>query len=123
MTARIRRDRLDLAGRILGPALTDPPRTGDAAHEADEEDEANDPTEAHEGEDTPSGATTPTDWATLHLAYPVLDAVRQLRQFGDSLEVLDPPEARQALARAAAAIADVYATDAAAPDPTVSPGA
>ncbi|MGY4958515.1 helix-turn-helix transcriptional regulator [Streptomyces nigrescens] len=85
VTARIRRERLDLAVRILGGALTGPPRTGDG-------DEGG-------------------DWATLDLAYPVLPAVRQLLQFGDTLEVLAPPEARRVMAEAAAALTAVYAGD------------
>ncbi|AZS73607.1 DNA-binding transcriptional regulator [Streptomyces lydicus] len=93
VTARIRRERLDLAVRILGGALTGPPRTGDG-------DAAGD------GEGTGDG-----DWATLELAYPVLPAVRQLLQFGDSLEVLAPPEARRVMAEAAAAVTAVYAGD------------
>ncbi len=85
VTARIRRERLDLAVRILGGALTGPPRTGDG-------DEGG-------------------NWATLDLAYPVLPAVRQLLQFGDTLEVLAPPEARRVMAEAAAALTAVYAGD------------
>ncbi|MEU9114487.1 WYL domain-containing protein [Streptomyces sp. NPDC048483] len=83
VTARIRRDRLDLAVRILGPALTGPPRV-------------------EEGDD---------GWAVIELAYPVVEAVRQLLQFSDTLEVLDPPEARQVMARAAAGIGDIYGGD------------
>ncbi|MFG2135417.1 helix-turn-helix transcriptional regulator [Streptomyces sp. NPDC048650] len=93
VTARIRRDRLDLAERILGPALTGPPRTG----------AADDP------------------WAVIELAYPVVEAVRQLLQFGDTLEVLDPPAARRVLARAAADIGAVYAGDPAARPPDDRP--
>ncbi|MFJ9415656.1 helix-turn-helix transcriptional regulator [Streptomyces sp. NPDC101227] len=80
VTARIRPERLDLAVRILGPALTGPPRTGDP-------------------ED---------DWAVIELAYPVVEAVRQLLQFGDTLEVLHPPQARRVMARAAAALGEMY---------------
>lgn len=92
VTARIRRERLDLAVRILGRALTGPPRTGDLG----------------DGKRTADGDDC---WATIELAYPVLSAVRQLLQFGDSLEVLDPPEARRVLADAAAALTAVYAAD------------
>ncbi|MFH8678203.1 helix-turn-helix transcriptional regulator [Streptomyces lydicus] len=89
VTARIRRERLDMAVRILGGALTGPPRTGD-----------------------PDGdATGDGDWAVLDLTFPVARAVRQLLQFGDSLEVLGPPEARRVMADAAAAVTAVYATD------------
>ncbi|WP_327688556.1 transcriptional regulator [Streptomyces tubercidicus] len=108
VTARIRRERLDLAVRILGGALTGPPRTGD-------DDGAGDGDGSGGGVRDGSGGG---DWATLDLAYPVLPAVRQLLQFGDSLEVLAPPEARRVMAEAAAAVTAVYAADAAdAPSP------
>lgn len=93
MTARIRRDRLDLAVRILGGALTGPPRTGDGA-------------------ESPDVGSPGDGWAVIELAYPVLGAVRQLLQFGDSLEVLDPPAARRVMAEAAAALTAVYAANA-----------
>ncbi|WP_030981083.1 helix-turn-helix transcriptional regulator [Streptomyces sp. NRRL S-1813] len=117
VTARIRRDRLDLAVRILGGALTGPPRTGDGEDAGDGEDPRHE-AGAGGGEDAGNeagpgaGKGTGNDWATLNLAYPVLPAVRQLLQFGDSLEVLDPPEARQMMAEAAAALTAVYAADA-----------
>ncbi|MGW2024921.1 helix-turn-helix transcriptional regulator [Streptomyces decoyicus] len=121
VTARIRRERLDLAVRILGGALTGPPRTGDGEGTGDEAGAAGGEgtTEkgAGAGEDAGNKAgpaddeDTGTGWATIQLAYPVLGAVRQLLQFGDSLEVLDPPEARQVMAEAAAALTTVYAPD------------
>ncbi|KUL37154.1 DNA-binding transcriptional regulator [Streptomyces sp. NRRL F-4489] len=98
VTARIRRDRLDLAVRILGPALLAPPRPEDQEGAQDDEPA---------GGDAPPGA-----WAVLEIGYPVLSAVRQLLQFGDSLEVLDPPEARRVLAGSAAALTTLYAADA-----------
>ncbi|MGW8556955.1 helix-turn-helix transcriptional regulator [Streptomyces tubercidicus] len=91
VTARIRRERLDMAVRILGGALAGPPRTDD-------------------GDEAGAG-----EWATLDLAFPVLPAVRQLLQFGDSLEVLTPPEARRVMAEAAAALTTLYAADAPSP--------
>ncbi|MFI1156103.1 helix-turn-helix transcriptional regulator [Streptomyces sioyaensis] len=97
VTARIRRERLALAVRILGGALTGPPRTGDGDGAGD-------------GEGSGDGAGD-DGWATLDLAYPVLPAVRQLLQFGDSLEVLAPPEARRVMAEAAAALTAVYAVE------------
>ncbi|WP_406219542.1 helix-turn-helix transcriptional regulator [Streptomyces decoyicus] len=140
VTARIRRDRLDLAVRILGGALTGPPRTGDVEDAGDGEDprhgagtgdgeDAGNEAGTGDGEDprhkagtgggedprhkavAGNGKGTGNDWATLDLAYPVLPAVRQLLQFGDSLEVLDPPEARRVMAEAAASLTAVYAAD------------
>ncbi|MFI1205707.1 WYL domain-containing protein [Streptomyces sp. BHT-5-2] len=105
VTARIRRERLDMAVRILGTALTAPPRTeGGGERRADGTAAAGGPCDGP-GEDPGDG------WALLELGYPVLSAVRQLLQFGDSLEVLDPPEARRVLAGAAAALTDLYAAD------------
>ncbi|MGX7757555.1 helix-turn-helix transcriptional regulator [Streptomyces angustmyceticus] len=103
VVARIRRDRVDLAVRILGPALTGPPRTGDGG------DSGNGG--ATDGTGTGAEAGTGSDWAVIELAYPVIGAVRQLLQFGDSLEVLDPPEARRVMAEGAAALTAVYADD------------
>ncbi|MEU4330041.1 hypothetical protein [Nonomuraea dietziae] len=40
--------------------------------------------------------------------YPVLEAVRHLLQFGASVEVTGPPEARAELLRASAEIAEMY---------------
>ncbi|MGW7579445.1 hypothetical protein [Streptomyces sp. NPDC054765] len=116
MTARIRRDRLDLAVRILGGALTGPPRTGDGEHgdaghgehaEAGNRGDADAEAGNGQGPEADSG----NGWAVIELAYPVLGAVRQLLQFGDSLEVLGPPEARRVMAEAAAAVTAVYAAD------------
>ncbi|MET7796883.1 helix-turn-helix transcriptional regulator [Streptomyces decoyicus] len=111
VTARIRRDRLDLAVRILGGALTGPPRTGDGEDTGDGAGAGNGEAAGSEA-GTGNGEDAGTGWATIELAYPVLGAVRQLLQFGDSLEVLDPPEARRVMAEAAAALTAVYAADA-----------
>ncbi|MCK7627547.1 WYL domain-containing protein [Streptomyces sp. RS10V-4] len=93
VTARIRRERLDLAVRILGAALLAPPRPETGPDGGD-------------GGDGPDGG-----WVVLEIGYPVLSAVRQLLQFGDTLEVLDPPEARRVLADSAAALTALYAAD------------
>ncbi|MGW8974670.1 helix-turn-helix transcriptional regulator [Streptomyces platensis] len=109
VTARIRRERLDLAVRILGGALTGPPRTGDGDEAGDGDgpgDGARDGSGDRAGDGSGDGG-----WATLDLAFPVLPAVRQLLQFGDSLEVLAPPAARRVMAEAAAALTAVYAAD------------
>ncbi|MDJ1136168.1 helix-turn-helix transcriptional regulator [Streptomyces iconiensis] len=79
ITARVRRDRLDMFVRIVGPLLT---RAPDLV-ESDE-------------------------WVTVHLAFPVLAAVTQLLQFGTAVEVTDPPEAREELARRAASLVRLY---------------
>ena len=48
------------------------------------------------------------EWTEVQLAYPVLRAVRQLLPHADSVEVLDPPEARAELAAAARAVTELY---------------
>jgi predicted DNA-binding transcriptional regulator YafY len=77
VTARVRRDRLELFRRINAPWLT--------------------------AEDDRDG-----DWVTVRLAYDVLGEARQLLQFGAYVEVLDPPDVRTELARAAASVLDLY---------------
>ncbi|MEU6959322.1 helix-turn-helix transcriptional regulator [Streptomyces chrestomyceticus] len=79
VTARVLRSRLDLFVRIIGTALVAPPEH--------------------------TGGT----WVTVELAFQELRAVRQLLQFSTSLEVLEPPEARAELARAAASVTALYA--------------
>jgi predicted DNA-binding transcriptional regulator YafY len=48
------------------------------------------------------------EWTQVRLAYPALRAVRQLLPHADSVEVLDPPEARAELAAAARAVTELY---------------
>jgi predicted DNA-binding transcriptional regulator YafY len=48
------------------------------------------------------------DWTTVRLAYEVLGEARQLLQFGDRVEVLEPVEVREELARAARSVAELY---------------
>ncbi|MFP8885659.1 helix-turn-helix transcriptional regulator [Streptomyces mangrovi] len=79
ITARVRRERLDMVVRIAGAHLSGEPSTPDGA-----------------------------GWARAEFDYPVLAAVRQLLQFGADVEVLTPPEARAELARAATEIRSLY---------------
>ncbi|MGW7556553.1 helix-turn-helix transcriptional regulator [Streptomyces rimosus] len=79
VTARVLRPRLDLFVRIMGPALVEPPRD------------------------------TGGPWVTVELALQEPRAVRQLLQFATTVEVLEPPEARAELARAAASVGELYA--------------
>ncbi|MEV5278961.1 YafY family protein [Streptomyces sp. NPDC051994] len=78
--ARVRDDRLDMFVRLHGAQLTARPEP-DAVGE----------------------------WATVELAVTELRAVRQLLSFGESLEVLEPPAARQVMAEAAAELVRLYA--------------
>lgn len=77
--ARVRVSRLDMFLRIQGVQLTEEPVT-----------------EADGG------------WARVRLAYPLLGAVRSLLAFGENVEVLSPPEAREEMTRAAAAVMALY---------------
>ncbi|MGW7514731.1 helix-turn-helix transcriptional regulator [Streptomyces sp. NPDC054796] len=87
LCVRVRRSRLDMFARIMGPALVGMPDEGEG-----------------EGE----GATDTVD---VELDLAVLRAVRQLLQFGTEIEVLGPPEARAELARAAASVTRLYEDD------------
>lgn len=80
VTARVRVTRLDMFLRIQAAQLTD----GEPVVEA-------------------SG-----EWARLALVFTELRAVRALLAFGENVEVLSPPEARDVLAGAAAAVTELY---------------
>ncbi|MFC4495505.1 helix-turn-helix transcriptional regulator [Streptomyces ovatisporus] len=131
--ARVRQSRLEMFRRIVGPFLLgtdgdgvpasadaggdgtaegDTARTGDAAvgDAAEVGDSA-----GETAWDTAEDGDPEHTWVTVRLAYPVLRAVRQLLQFGPDVEVLEPAAARAELARAAAAVSALYATDGDAP--------
>ncbi|WP_405794460.1 helix-turn-helix transcriptional regulator [Streptomyces sp. NBC_01506] len=80
VTARVRVTRLDMFLRIQAAQLTD-----------------EEPVVETSGE-----------WARLTLAFTELRAVRALLAFGENVEVLSPPEARDVLAEAATAITELY---------------
>ncbi|KUJ68402.1 DNA-binding transcriptional regulator [Streptomyces albus subsp. albus] len=48
------------------------------------------------------------EWAIAELHYPALGGVRQLLQFADDVEILEPPEARREAARLAATVLARY---------------
>ncbi|MCW7944215.1 DeoR family transcriptional regulator [Streptomyces hygroscopicus] len=79
VTVRVRRDVLDMFQRLTASALVALPQ------------------------DDGAGA-----WVTARLSYGFVREVRQLLVFADLLEVLDPPEAREEVARAAASVAELY---------------
>ncbi|MEU0373016.1 WYL domain-containing protein [Streptomyces sp. NPDC006283] len=56
-------------------------------------------------------------WSRVPLVLPAPGAVRTLLAFGESVEVLDPAEARETLAAAAAAVVDLYRSRGAAAAP------
>jgi predicted DNA-binding transcriptional regulator YafY len=51
------------------------------------------------------------EWALARLSYGFIGEARTLLAFGDTVEVLEPPEVRAELAGAAAAISAVYEGD------------
>ncbi|MEU6994182.1 YafY family protein [Streptomyces sp. NPDC046465] len=79
---RVRREWLDMVTRIVGEYFTGPP--------------------------VPETGTD--DWLRAEVVYPVVEAVRQLLQFGTAVQVVDPPEARAEMARAVTELAGVYGT-------------
>ncbi len=94
VTARVRRQRLDLVRRIVGSYLPLTVRDERGVDEADDQ--------------AGSGGADPEEWVLIEVIYPVSGAIRQLLQFGTDVEVLDPPEARRDLARTAAEICAMY---------------
>ncbi|WP_055484903.1 YafY family protein [Streptomyces sp. WMMB 322] len=86
--ARVRRRRLEMFRRIVGPFVLDVHDRAAAGEEA-----------AEPGDD---------EWVPVEVAYPVLSAVRQLLQFGADVEVTGPAEARTELAGAAASLTALY---------------
>lgn len=80
VTARVRVSRLDMFLRIQAAQLTDEEPVVEASGE----------------------------WARLAVVFTELRAVRALLAFGENVEVLSPPEARDVLAGAAAAVTELY---------------
>nr|WP_180218365.1 YafY family protein [Streptomyces albus] len=121
VTARVHRSRFDLFARIAGPFLTDVPegegisgRGGTAEGEREGEGPgargATGPAEA-DSPTAPTGTASCADadeWVLVRLTYPVLAAVSHLLQFGNWVEILDPPEARTEIARRAREVARLY---------------
>ncbi|MEV0125214.1 YafY family protein [Streptomyces sp. NPDC050703] len=83
VTARVRRTRFDQFLRMNGSAVT----------------------EVVDAEGT-------GEWVTVRLAYGVPGEARMLLPFADNVEVLSPPEVRDELAAAAAAVTRLYGPDA-----------
>ncbi|GAB2760625.1 helix-turn-helix transcriptional regulator [Streptomyces bullii] len=79
VTVRVRRERLDMFQRLLAPALAALP-----------------------DDDCVS------DRVTARLTFGSVRETRQLLMFGDQVEVVSPPEAREELARAVASVAQLY---------------
>ncbi|MFI6415717.1 helix-turn-helix transcriptional regulator [Streptomyces sp. NPDC050585] len=136
--ARVRRHRLDMLRRIARAhllrvhgeerrsAVVPEPEEGDdpagaaagdgSVRSADKDVRPGDGT----GEGDGDGAVRPEDedvrsaggdedaWLVVELDYPVPAAACQLLQFGTDVEVLEPPEAVEAVARAVAGLAALY---------------
>ncbi|MGW9176872.1 helix-turn-helix transcriptional regulator [Streptomyces decoyicus] len=80
VTVRLRREWLDMVTRIAGSYFTAPP--------------------------VPEARTD--KWLRVEVAYPVVEAVRHLMQFGTDIQVVSPPEARTEMAPAIAELAGLY---------------
>ncbi|WP_055493594.1 YafY family protein [Streptomyces sp. TP-A0356] len=79
VTVRVRRDVVDMFQRLTASALVALPR-----------DDGGSP------------------WVTARLSYGFVPEVRQLLMFADWVEIVEPPEAREELARAAASVTELY---------------
>ncbi|MBO8187330.1 helix-turn-helix transcriptional regulator [Streptomyces spirodelae] len=90
VTARVHRSRLDMFTRIVGPLLTEYPGA--------------------DGKGEKEG-----DWVTVRLAFSVLPGVSVLLQFGQWVEILDPPEAVEELLRRTREVAALYERQRASP--------
>ncbi|MBT2401863.1 WYL domain-containing protein [Streptomyces sp. ISL-100] len=82
IAVRLRRERLDMVTRIAGGYFTGPP--------------------------VPEAGTD--EWLRVEVAYPVVQAVRHLLQFGTDVQVVGPSEARAEMTRAVAELAGLYGT-------------
>ncbi|TVL89397.1 YafY family protein [Streptomyces sp. SAJ15] len=112
--ARVRRSRLDMFIRIIGAArLAGLPPTVPApdGEGTDGEKGMDGPEEAGERTRTEDATEDGDAWVPVEVSCPVPVAARQLLQFGADVEVLGPPEARAAVAEAAARLAETYAED------------
>ncbi|MFF9818137.1 helix-turn-helix transcriptional regulator [Streptomyces sp. NPDC014006] len=82
VVVRVRRDRLDMFRRMMASTLVGLP--DDDGH---------------------------GEWVTARLSYRVVAEARQLLAFSDRVEVLSPPPVREELARAAASVTRLYASE------------
>jgi predicted DNA-binding transcriptional regulator YafY len=115
VTARVRRTRIDQFRRIVGSIYLG---TDEEQNEGKEDGYGDGYGDGGEGagnegagDEGERGEGARDGWVTVRLGYPVLQAVRQLLQFGPDVEVLDPPEARADLALAATGICGLYSAD------------
>ncbi|MFD0338717.1 helix-turn-helix transcriptional regulator [Streptomyces sp. NPDC127117] len=100
LLVRVHRSRLDLFLRFHAGSLTGEPRPEEPEEpEGPEEPEAGEAGEAGEGRG---------EWLRAELAVDSVERARALLSFGPNVEVLSPPEARDVLARHAAAVVALY---------------
>ncbi|WP_326767986.1 YafY family transcriptional regulator [Streptomyces sp. NBC_01591] len=88
LRVRVHRSRLDLFVRLHAGALTGEPRP--------------------EGPGRTEGQEAGGEWLRAELAVDSVEQARSLLSFGPNVEVLSPPEARDVLARHAAAVVALY---------------
>nr|WP_246260352.1 WYL domain-containing protein [Streptomyces typhae] len=118
VTARVRRDRYGRFLRLHAGALTElvdaggsggpgPAGREGGAGPAGREGGADDEGGVAGGDGDGSGGGA-GEWVTVRLVCEEVRAARVLLAFSDAVEVLSPPEVRAELARAAAAVSDLY---------------
>ncbi|MFD0413178.1 helix-turn-helix transcriptional regulator [Streptomyces sp. NPDC127108] len=101
VTARVRRDRYGRFLRLHGGAITE------VAEEREERGERGEREQREEGAGD-GAAEGAGEWVTVRLVVEEERAARVLLAFSDAVEVLSPPEIREELARAAAAVSALY---------------
>ncbi|GHC45802.1 helix-turn-helix transcriptional regulator [Streptomyces flavofungini] len=107
VTARVRRDRYGRFLRLHGGAITE------VVEEGGEEGGGAEGARGAGGEGgvgcgDAEGAQDAGEWVTVRLVVEEERAARVLLAFSDAVEVLSPPEVREELARAAAAVSALY---------------
>lgn len=111
VTVRVRSSHLGLFTRVHGAFLAAPPGEGGHGSDAPAGEEAGNGNGAGaEAEERAGkqGEEAGDGWVRAELVLPAPQAVRMLLSSADRVEVLSPPEARDELAAAAAAISGLY---------------
>ena len=103
VTARVRRDQLDMFRRICAAHLAEDGGDGAANGAEDGGDGA-----ADDAQDSPDGGAD-AGWAVVGLRFAAVPAARTLLSFGGDVEVVSPDEVRADLVTVAAAVVARYA--------------
>ncbi|OON79674.1 hypothetical protein B1H18_14010 [Streptomyces tsukubensis] len=112
VTARVRRDRLDMFVRLKGVFLTEEPDTGRRSGRGREPGTGREPEGARESAGVgESEGVGEGGWVVVRLGFGAFEAVHTLLSFGAAVEVVSPQEVRDELARVAAGISLFHASD------------